>query len=158
ELLDPVARILVLVLLALALGASTHEVTRRGIDPDELEHLHAAYLVSLGDVPYRDFFEHHGPVFYYLLAPLFWIFGPTLPLLWVGRGLAGACGAGCLWMTGRLSERLAGRGTGLITACLLAWSVVFHIKTLELRPDVPATLLLLLAAAQLWREKTSVSG
>jgi len=37
---------------------------------DDLEHLRAAYFVSLGEVPYRDFFEHHHPLLWYVLAPL----------------------------------------------------------------------------------------
>lgn len=37
---------------------------------DEFQHMHAAYLTSLGQVPYQDFFEHHTPFFYFLLAPL----------------------------------------------------------------------------------------
>jgi hypothetical protein len=37
---------------------------------DEFQHMHAAYLTSLGQVPYRDFFEHHTPFFYFLMAPL----------------------------------------------------------------------------------------
>ncbi|MBR3676977.1 MAG: glycosyltransferase family 39 protein [Alphaproteobacteria bacterium] len=37
---------------------------------DDIEHLRAAYFVSNGEVPYRDFFEHHHPLFWYVLAPL----------------------------------------------------------------------------------------
>jgi hypothetical protein len=37
---------------------------------DEFEHLHAAYLVSRGETPYVDFFEHHPPVFYAVAGAL----------------------------------------------------------------------------------------
>ncbi|MBR1824994.1 MAG: hypothetical protein IJ770_00205, partial [Alphaproteobacteria bacterium] len=37
---------------------------------DSMEHLRASYLVSLGDVPYRDFFEHHHPLLWYAFAPI----------------------------------------------------------------------------------------
>ena len=40
----------------------------RTFDPDEFQHLHAAWLVYQGGVPYRDFFEHHMPGIQYLLA------------------------------------------------------------------------------------------
>ena len=40
------------------------------IAPDELQHLHAAFLVSLGRTPYVDFFENHTPLFYYIAGPL----------------------------------------------------------------------------------------
>ena len=42
----------------------------RSIDPDESQHLHVAWLVAQGQVPYRDFWEHHLPLFHYGVAPL----------------------------------------------------------------------------------------
>jgi len=44
---------------------------RRRFDPDEFEHAHAAWCVFRGMLPYRDFFEHHTPWYYYALRPLF---------------------------------------------------------------------------------------
>ncbi len=41
-------------LVCLVLVGETHA---RGIDPNELEHLHASHMVWTGAVPYRDFFE-----------------------------------------------------------------------------------------------------
>ena len=40
-------------------------------DPAELENLQASWLVHTGLMPYRDFFEHHGPLFFYIAAPQF---------------------------------------------------------------------------------------
>ncbi len=37
---------------------------------DSMEHVRASWLVSLGDVPYRDFFEHHHPLLWYTFAPI----------------------------------------------------------------------------------------
>ncbi|MBR3661987.1 MAG: glycosyltransferase family 39 protein [Alphaproteobacteria bacterium] len=37
---------------------------------DELEHLRSSYFVSMGEAPYRDFFEHHHPLIWYLFAPI----------------------------------------------------------------------------------------
>lgn len=37
---------------------------------DDIEHLRAAYFVSNGEIPYRDFFEHHHPLLWYMFAPL----------------------------------------------------------------------------------------
>ena len=42
----------------------------RRIDPDESQHLHVAWLITQGQVPYRDFWEHHLPFFHYAMAPL----------------------------------------------------------------------------------------
>ena len=43
----------------------------RSWDADEFEHLQFTWLLSQGRVPYRDFFEHHTPVFHLLAAPYF---------------------------------------------------------------------------------------
>lgn len=43
---------------------------RSGVDHDEIEHLHAAWLVSQGQRPFQDFMEQHHPTLFYLLAPL----------------------------------------------------------------------------------------
>jgi hypothetical protein len=37
---------------------------------DELSHAHAAWLVSLGAIPYRDFAANHFPFFWMILSPL----------------------------------------------------------------------------------------
>ena len=37
---------------------------------DDVEHLHSAWLVFQGKVPYNDFFQHHNPLLWYLYAPL----------------------------------------------------------------------------------------
>ncbi len=125
-----------------------YEIPNRGIDPDELEHLHAAYCVSRGDIPYRDFFEHHGPALYYFVLPLMKICGPQLSVLWLARLTMWGCGLATLGLTGRLAGRWAGEGAGLLAMCLLAWTTIFHLKSIEFRPDVPAMLLLMLAVSQ----------
>jgi len=40
---------------------------------DEFQYAHAAWLVSQGHVPYLDFFDHHFPFLYQLIAPIFLI-------------------------------------------------------------------------------------
>ncbi len=37
---------------------------------DNVEHLHSSWLIWQGFVPYRDFFQHHNPLLWYLSAPL----------------------------------------------------------------------------------------
>lgn len=117
-------------------------VATRGIDPDELEHLHAAYSVFRGQLPYRDFFEHHAPAYYYLLQPLFWWYGPELKVLWSGRILMVGCSLGTVFVIWRLASWLRDTKTAWIAAILLAWSHLFVSKGSELRPDVPACLIL----------------
>src|SRR5258708_4019017 len=128
-----------LIILAGALWA--YEIPNRGIDPDELEHLHAAFCAWRGDVPYRDYFEHHAPALYYLLLPLFELIGPRLSVLWGGRILMACCSLATLWQTGRLARRWAGDRAGPLAMALLAWTPVFRSKAIGVLPDVPTTLL-----------------
>jgi Dolichyl-phosphate-mannose-protein mannosyltransferase len=150
--------------LAIPCALQAFEIGFRGIDPDEFEHLHAAYLVFRGEVPYRDFFEHHAPALYYLLQPLFWLVGGELSVLWLGRLVLWLCSLGTLALTARVANRLGGAPAGLVAATLLAWSTIFHLKGIELRPDVPATLLvtscvaLALDAPLTWRRWLTIAA
>lgn len=45
---------------------------------DDFEHLQMSNLVSQGYVPYRDFFEHHHPLLWYLFAPFMTILPQNL--------------------------------------------------------------------------------
>ena len=44
------------------------------IGGDTLEHMHSSYLVHLGKIPYRDFFQHHNPLLWFLFSPLLGLF------------------------------------------------------------------------------------
>jgi hypothetical protein len=55
---------------------------------DEFEHIHASWLVWSGKVPYRDFFEHHNPLLWYLFAPISALFYENANVLYVGHCIA----------------------------------------------------------------------
>ena len=118
----------------------------RYFDPDEFEHSHAAWCVFKGLLPYKDFFEHHTPWYYYLLAPFFrWFavdqsFDSARHFLLFARGSSLALCAlavALLVLVGALTSG-AGRRIGLLAGLMLAAQPVVIQKTLEIRPDVPA--------------------
>jgi len=45
-------------------------ITNTSFDHDEIEHLHASWLIANGSMPYIDFFEHHHPTLWFMLSPL----------------------------------------------------------------------------------------
>ena len=49
----------------------------RFLDGDEFEHVHSAWHVLNGAIPYVDFFEHHHPLLWYLLAPVLALTGES---------------------------------------------------------------------------------
>ena len=56
-----------------------------GFFMDTAEHIHSSWLVSIGKVPYRDFFEHHNPLFWYVLAPFVAAFYKNALVLYAAR-------------------------------------------------------------------------
>jgi len=144
-----------LVAIAVLLLARLPSIPVRFFDPDELEHAHGAWNVFRGLVPYRDFFEHHTPWYYYLLAPFFslrWFavdqsFAGAMRFLDFARGLSWlmtALTTGLVFLAGRAG---GGRRVGLMAALFFVGQPIVIQKTLELRPDVPA---LVFFAAGLW--------
>ncbi|MCE9673270.1 hypothetical protein LY474_36230 [Myxococcus stipitatus] len=113
---------------------------------DEFQYAHAAWLVSRGQVPYRDFFEVHFPFAYQALAPLFWLFGDAPDTVLVLRvamlvPLAGACVA-----VARLNRREGRLASWLAPLLLLALTPFTRFAT-EIRPDALAAALFLGALA-----------
>jgi len=117
----------------------------RVFDPDEFEHSHAAWCVSKGLLPYRDFFEHHTPWYYLSLAPFFrWFrvdesFETARRFLLFARLTSLALSAGVVMLLSSIGSSLANRRVGLMTGLLIAGQQVLARK-MEIRPDVPALL------------------
>lgn len=66
---------------------------------DEFEHLHASWLVSIGKFPYKDFFEHHNPLLWYVSAPIVRLFYDHAIIFYVMRLIsAGASVITCFYI------------------------------------------------------------
>jgi 4-amino-4-deoxy-L-arabinose transferase-like glycosyltransferase len=119
-------------------------IARRVFDPDELEHSHAAWSVFKGMLPYRDFFEHHTPWYYFALSPFFhWFavdqsFESARHFLLFARVLSLVLAALSVVLVIRLGRLVANRSVGLLAGLFVAAQPIFIQKTLEIRPDVPA--------------------
>ena len=127
-----------------------------GLEADDLQHLHAAWLVAQGQVPYRDYFDHHTPLYHVLFAPYASLIGrDPLVLMITFRLMAAACAIGIFFLFWRLLARLSGPFSAWLGLGLLAASR--HSDLLfSLRPDYIA-LLLLLAAVTLVTESSERS-
>jgi Dolichyl-phosphate-mannose-protein mannosyltransferase len=147
------ARWLALALLPPAILAWAGTVAHKTLNPDESQHLHAAWLVATGAVPFADFWEHHMPLLYYLLAPLTLWFAESPAVYLAGRAVMAVAALTALVFVSRLAARLS-PVTGLAAVALVAFlpRVVEHAT--EVRPDVPALAAWLggLVALVRWRE------
>lgn len=65
------AKAIIWFLLAYGIGFAIWTIffTETG-NGDNVEHIHATWLVANGKVPYRDFFQHHNPLLWYIFAPV----------------------------------------------------------------------------------------
>ncbi|MDP3541116.1 MAG: hypothetical protein Q8T11_01460 [Elusimicrobiota bacterium] len=133
-----------------AAGLRAGLTLHRYYDTDELVHLHAALLVARGNLPFRDFFAHHGPLFWAALAPV--VDPPHDP---EAKALAGRLLVSLFWLGSLLLVARPRRGAspleGVLAAAWLAAFSAFALKSLEIRPDVPGMLLVLGAAYALTR-------
>ena len=109
----------------------------RRIDPDESQHLHVAWLITQGQVPYRDFWEHHLPFFHYAMAPLMLWFPEGPAVYFAARGVMVLLAAVAMWLTWRLARRLSVDGA-VWAVVILALAPQFAETSTETRPDVPA--------------------
>src|SRR3954454_23208860 len=100
-------------------------LTNRSFDPDEFEHSHAAWSVFKGMLPYRDFFEHHTPWYYYALRPFFnWFdvdgsFDSATHFLLFGRGLSFVLTVFSILFVSRIGRLWHGPKTGALAGLLL---------------------------------------
>jgi hypothetical protein len=133
------------VALSLTLGAyfwRLYLLRVRYFNPDEFEHLHAAWCISKGMLLYRDFFELHTPWLHFFLAQFYTFFDVETNVagaqaflffartwMWVFTGLilVWTLWLGRLWRDARV---------GCVAALFLANTLMFFRKTLEVRPDV----------------------
>gem|GEM_PF-4320239 len=114
-------------------------------DHDEIEHLHASWLISQGMRPYADFFEAHQPLFWYLFSLLPKQTAPDAMLL-VARGFMFLCMLFTLLLSYDIAKLLGNDSQkALLPPALLASTWVFLRTSTEVRPDNPMLLFLALS-------------
>ena len=119
-------------------------LARRFFDPDELQHTHDAWCAFKGMLPYRDFFEHHTPWYYYLLRPFFHAFSVDTSFesarhfLIFGRVLSLLLTAIAVALLVRLGRLAGNRRVGALAGLLFVGMPIATQKTLEIRPDALA--------------------
>jgi hypothetical protein len=122
------------------------------IDAAEFENLQASWLVSQGFVPYLQFFNHHTPFFFYLVAPFFPLFGqiqtdPTvaiqsISILRMGMVFLTLLIAVCVFAIARTWR---GQKIAWISVFLYLSIDMVARKAIETRPNLLATLLVMIA-------------
>jgi hypothetical protein len=107
----------------------------RALGPDEFQHLHNAWMIHLGFLPYRDFWDNHTPLMPYLLGPVLSAMGEGTRAVLVSRAFFSIAGLGILWIVYKIAGMLTDKGTALLAITLLSISEIFLQKSIEVRPD-----------------------
>lgn len=80
---------------------------------DTFEHLRMSWLVSLGNMPYRDFFEHHHPLLWYMFAPLMKVLPHNAMLVfYVAKALTVCCSLLTFYIIYLIFKRFLGGKNG----------------------------------------------
>jgi 4-amino-4-deoxy-L-arabinose transferase-like glycosyltransferase len=135
----PFARAEMLVVAAIAaIGLALRVAYSRRLpfDTDEPQHLHVAWAMLQGWVPYRDFFDNHTPLFHLLAAPLVAALGerPDI-LLWMRLAMVPLVGL-LLWGVYRIGAALFSMRTGLWAAAVVSLVPDFFVASVQFRADV----------------------
>ncbi len=148
---------LVLILLALALRLLM--LVHAKLGEDEAEHLHAAWAVAQGQVPYRDFWQLHPPLLYYLMAPAFALMGEDLRIIYVGRGLMLVCIVLIFLWLYRIARDSFDALTAMLAVLLLIYLLAEWGPSYSFRPDIPQTLIVLVSIQRFmsaWKSKRRI--
>jgi hypothetical protein len=140
---SPGGRMAAVALCIIAIGVVVQVVlaVQRAFDPGEFVAMHGAWLIAQGQVPYRDYFDHHAPLFHGVLSLFAWGMQPERSfaaaqamltasrlwmLTWYGLSLA------LIW---RIAARWRGPQVAWVATALLVGHVTFGEKVLEVRPE-----------------------
>ncbi len=103
---------------------------------DDVEHLHSAWLVYQGQIPYIDFFQHHNPLMWYLFAPLVGFFAYKIVIFDIVRIISTLVMFLTLYVAGKIVSRFIchAKYAGLLTiASVFPSYVIFSGQ--DFRPD-----------------------
>ncbi len=102
---------------------------------DNVEHIHSSFMVAQGQVPYRDFFQHHNPLLWYLFAPLVKLFAYNTTISEVVSLISFLVFLKSLVYVYRLNaEFLSNKFWGLAAAAAIA-APGYKLYAIDFRPD-----------------------
>ena len=118
----------------------------KAFEVDEVEHIHVAYNISDGRIPYADFWEGHPPALYMVLQPVVHVDDAggsfrrsravLFAILIMHLGLIGYCG-----------YKLSGKLGGILAAGFAGLHSTMVERSIEVRPDGPMSLCVTAALA-----------
>jgi hypothetical protein len=112
---------------------------KRKFDEDEFEAIKSAWKIFSGERIYVDFFQHHHPFLYFLLTPLFSLFGESTTVVLAARLIILLFAFGIFLTTYKIAQLLFSKQVAAVSVIFLFAATMFVDKAIEIRPDVPQT-------------------
>ena len=107
---------------------------------DEFEAIHTSWKMLQGERIYEDFFQHHHPFLYYLIAPIIMIFKERIITIIAIRIMIFMMLLLIFLGVYLISTKFFNKETAIISLILLSTTIIFVERAVEIRPDVPQTL------------------
>jgi dolichyl-phosphate-mannose-protein mannosyltransferase len=123
------------ILLLLVLFVRVLFTFHRSLNADEFQHLHNAWMIHLGFLPYRDFWDNHTPLLAVWIAPLLGFIGPGVSSVLIMRVLLSFCALLVLIPVYKIARAWIDEETAWMAVLVLGLSEIFMQKTIEVRPD-----------------------
>lgn len=70
-----------------------------GLFVDLIEHIRASYFIQKGLIPYKDFFEHHNPLLWFVLSPLTYMLEGNMIIIPLARTFSVLGYLTCIYIT-----------------------------------------------------------
>ena len=102
---------------------------------DEFEHLHASWLVSQGLTPYRDFFEHHHPLLWYISSPIVNLFYDKAIIFYIMRLFSFASSLVLLLYVYKLALFFTDKKGAWLAVVLTQCNIIMAYNFYQFRPD-----------------------
>jgi hypothetical protein len=135
------SRLILLACLVAYLGLRVYMLFHRYLIADETEHLHAAWCMAQGMTLYKDFFEHHGPLWYLFLQWIPAFVKDPIQAIYAGRSIMLIFWSGIAYLQWRLTARWD-RPQRIVSLIVLLAFTTSARSSVEIRPDVLAALLI----------------
>jgi len=128
----------------------------RSFDEDEFEAIHTAWKILHGEHIYVDFFQHHNPLFYYLLTIPLYLFGESVKTITAIRVIQFCFYLLTFQAQYYVATSVFTRKTSvLLSLAFLAASNLFFDRSANIRPDTLQVLFCLYAFGTFLRSRTS---
>lgn len=130
------AYIAVWVLLIVSLGfmAWTIWFTETG-NGDNVEHIHATWLIAVGKIPYKDFFQHHNPLLWYMFSPFIKLIPNSLMMLDIAHAIGVIAGVLTFFTVYRICIRFFASPLASLCSLLVLCPPYYYVFCFNYNPD-----------------------